>query len=211
MKIKVCGITRLEDLETLSRLGVEYAGLIFYERSPRYMGHQLAAADVKKTAPHLAKVGVFVNETLESVLDRVTGYGLQLVQLHGDETPEYCATLAQYVPVIKAFRIADTVSWDIMKPYTKVVDYFLFDTASKAGYGGTGHQFNWTVLDDYPFEVPFFLSGGIGASAVGALKSLRWPRLYAVDVNSRFETSPGIKDLNAVQAFITALSSTQNH
>lgn len=210
MKIKVCGITKLEDLETLSRLGADYAGLIFYERSPRYMGHLLQGADVKKTAPKLAKAGVFVNESLESVLDKVTGYGLQLVQLHGDESPGYCATLAQYVPVIKAFRIGDTVNWETMRPYAHTVDYFLFDTASKAAYGGTGHQFNWAVLDTYPFEVPFFLSGGIGAEEVGALRALRWPHLYAVDVNSRFETAPGVKDLSAVQAFIGALSSIQN-
>ncbi|HEY0272498.1 MAG TPA: phosphoribosylanthranilate isomerase [Chitinophaga sp.] len=210
MKIKVCGITRLEDLETLYRLGADYAGLIFYERSPRYMGHLLSALDVKRTAPRLPKVGVFVDEPLESVLEHVTGYGLQLVQLHGDETPEYCATLARYVPVIKAFRIAGAVNWDSLRPYAQAADYFLFDTGGKPAYGGTGQQFNWSVLDAYPFEVPFFLSGGIGAEAAGALKALRWRHLYAVDVNSRFETAPGMKDLNAVQAFIKALSPTQN-
>lgn len=202
MKVKVCGITRAEQLVALEQGGADYAGFIFYERSPRFMGNKLDARTVRETAANIKKVGVFVNAPLQQVLQIIKDYGLDAAQLHGDETPEYCSAVRQAAIVIKAFRIGDgkTVE-DVAIAYEGVCDYFLFDTAGKE-YGGNGQLFDWALLAQYPFKTPFFLSGGIGPAQAQALLELQLPGLYAVDVNSKFETLPGIKDMRQVQDFI---------
>jgi phosphoribosylanthranilate isomerase len=208
MKIKVCGITRREDLQQLVNYQVDYAGFIFYEKSPRFAGNKLDARTVRERQD-IRKVGVFVNAPLEQVLRTIADYGLDLVQLHGDETPAYCATLRTTLPVIKAFRIGENVEWEqLLAPYLEVTDYFLFDTAAGKAYGGTGKQFNWALLKTYPYTHPFFLSGGIGQEEVPGLLQLDMPALFAVDVNSRFEIQPGIKDMKKVQVFTDQIHST---
>ncbi|WP_343669658.1 phosphoribosylanthranilate isomerase [Chitinophaga sp.] len=204
MQLKVCGITRKEDLEKLVELGVHYAGFIFYEKSPRFVGNKLDARTVRETKGIL-KVGVFVNAPLEQVKQHISSYGLHLVQLHGDEDPAYCAALQSLVPVIRAFRIGEDVNWDALAAYVPVTNYFLFDTAAGKAYGGTGKLFNWELLSTYPFDHPFFLSGGIGPEQLEDLLAFEHPALFAADVNSKFETAPGVKDMNKVQQFSTKI------
>lgn len=204
MQLKVCGITRKEDLDKLVELGVHYAGFIFYEKSPRFVGNRLDARTVRETKGIL-KVGVFVNAPLEQVKQLIDSYGLHLVQLHGDEDPAYCAALQSLVPVIRAFRIGEDVNWDTLAAYVPVTNYFLFDTAAGKAYGGTGRLFNWELLHTYPFDHPFFLSGGIGPEQLEDLLAFEHPALFAADVNSKFETAPGVKDMVSVQQFSTKI------
>lgn len=202
MHVKVCGITRKEDLQRLIELGANYAGFIFYEKSPRFAGDKIDARTVRE-CDSILKAGVFVNAPLEQVQRIIADYGLNLVQLHGDETPEYCAALKVQLPVIKAFRIGDSINWATqVAPYLETTDYFMFDTDGGKAYGGTGKRFNWELLQTYPYNHPFFLSGGIGLEEAPELLQLCMPALFAVDVNSRFEIAPGVKDTAKVQLFI---------
>lgn len=203
MQLKVCGITKKDDLEKLAAYGVNYAGFIFYEKSPRFVGNKLDARTVREMKG-IRKVGVFVNAPLEQVKQLITSYGLDLVQLHGDEDPAYCAALQPLVPVIRAFRIGEDVNWEaLLADYLPVTDYFLFDTAAGKAYGGTGKLFNWELLQTYPYQHPYFLSGGIGPDQLDELLALEHPALFAADVNSKFETAPGVKDMDKVQQFST--------
>jgi len=205
MKIKVCGITRREDLLRLVECRVDYAGFIFYEKSPRFAGNKLDPRTIRETT-EIRKVGVFVDAPLEQVRRTITDYGLDMVQLHGDETPGYCASIN--IPVIKAFRVRSNISWDAIQPYIAVTDYFLFDTDAGNAYGGTGVKFNWELLHGYPYDHPFFLSGGIGPEQLTELLAFKHPALFAVDVNSKFETHPGVKDMGKVQLFTEQIQST---
>jgi phosphoribosylanthranilate isomerase len=186
---------------------VEFGGFIFYPKSPRYILKHLQPADLKNAkGQKINKVGVFVNETIEQVLKQVDDCGLYLVQLHGDESPKYCEKIADYVTVIKAFRIRndDDVLWKI-KDYQDIVDMFLFDTAG-ASFGGTGEKFDWTILKNLTIDKPFFLSGGIGPEDVASLQAFSESPvakdLFSIDINSKFETSPGIKNMDMVESFI---------
>ncbi|MBO9727733.1 MAG: phosphoribosylanthranilate isomerase [Chitinophaga sp.] len=208
MRIKVCGITKINDLQALVANSVDYAGFIFYEKSPRFAGNKIDARTVRETTG-IKKVGVFVNASLEQVQRTIADYALDLVQLHGDETPAYCATIRELVPVIKAFRIGDHVNWEAdLAPFVPVTDYFLFDTASVKGYGGTGERFNWELLATYPFDHPFFLSGGIGPDQAADFSEMPLPALFAVDVNSKFEDSPGVKNIALVESFVKQIHSS---
>jgi phosphoribosylanthranilate isomerase len=204
MQLKVCGITRKEDLDKLVELGVHYAGFIFYEKSPRFAGSKLDARTVRETKGIL-KVGVFVNAPLEQVKQLISSYGLHLVQLHGDEDPAYCAALQSLVPVIRAFRVGEDIDWATLEEFVPVTNYFLFDTAAGKAYGGTGKLFNWDLLNTYPYDHPFFLSGGIGPEQLDDLLAFEHPALFAADVNSKFETAPGVKDMDKVQQFSTGI------
>jgi phosphoribosylanthranilate isomerase len=204
MKIKVCGITDLLQLQELNKTGIDYAGLIFYAPSPRSVLKKLVAEEVKNLNVSLQKVGVFVNETAEQILKQVELFGLDVVQLHGDETPVFCNQISDHVKVIKAFRINEKhadIDW-LVKEYDEVCDYYLFDKASSVLYGGTGEKFKWEVLKTATIGKPFFLSGGISINEVDALKKFEHPFFYGIDINSRFETAPGIKDLNLVKEFV---------
>jgi phosphoribosylanthranilate isomerase len=208
MRIKVCGITRINDLQALIANSVDYAGFIFYEKSPRFAGNKIDARSVRETTG-IKKVGVFVNASQKQIQRTITDYALDLVQLHGDETPEFCAAIRKIIPVIKAFRIGDNVNWQTeLAPFIPVTDYFLFDTASVKGYGGTGEKFNWDLLKRYPFEQPFFLSGGITPEQGEELNELQLPMLFAADVNSKFEDSPGVKNMALVEHFVKQIHSS---
>jgi len=208
MNIKVCGITKREDLQQLVQYGVDYAGFIFYEKSPRFAAQKIDARTVRETTG-IKKVGVFVNAPLEQAKRTIADYGLDMVQLHGDETPAYCAALRGIVPVIKAFRVGENVNWEeLLGAYLPVTDYFLFDTEAGKAYGGTGKRFNWELLQTYPYQHPFYLSGGIGLEETAELLQLQLPALFAVDVNSRFETAPGVKDMDKVRLFKDQIHST---
>jgi phosphoribosylanthranilate isomerase len=212
MRIKVCGMTSAEQVLQLDNMGVEFAGFIFYPKSPRYVYKFMPRPEIKKIkGMGINKVGVFVNAPVEEVLQTVDDCGLYIVQLHGDETPKYCEKIANYVTVVKAFRLRedDNILWKV-KDYTDIADMFLFDTEG-AGYGGTGRKFDWNLLHGLNIGKPFFLSGGIEPDDTEKLKEfVKDPvakDLFSIDVNSKFETSPGIKDMEKLEKFITAVKS----
>lgn len=207
MRIKVCGMTHTEQVMQLDVMGVEFAGFIFYPKSPRYVFRHISRPEIKRIkGQHINKVGVFVNTPVDELLQTVDDCGLHLVQLHGDETPRYCEKVANYVGVIKAFRLREDeqVLWKI-KDYHDIVDMFLFDTGGN-NYGGTGKKFNWSVLEGLSIRKSFFLSGGIGPDDVEHIRSfVKDPvakDLFSLDVNSRFETIPGLKDMQALEKFV---------
>ncbi len=201
MKLKVCGITLLEQLKQLDELAVSYAGLIFYEQSTRCVIGKLSAEEVKPLQLSLKKTGVFVNANEDFIMDKVEAFGLDLVQLHGDETPGFCKLISDQVSVTKAFRITQNnqqnIDW-LIKPYEEYCDYYLFDTRRKGAYGGTGEMFDWKILNENKINKPFFLSGGIGVKDVEKIKAFEHPFFYCTDVNSRVEVSDGVKDMNAI-------------
>jgi phosphoribosylanthranilate isomerase len=208
MRVKVCGITQEDQLIKLPGTGATFAGLIFYPKSPRYVLRQMTTTQIKKEN-NVNKVGVFVNASVEEVLHMVDECRLHMVQLHGDETPRYCEKIADYISVVKAFRISDSdnIGWRI-KDYMDVCDMFMFDTEG-AGYGGTGKKFDWGKLRDVAVGKPYFLSGGIEPGDVEKLKEFsRLPEakgLFAIDINSKFEILPGVKDMEKIKKFIQQL------
>jgi len=203
MNIKVCGITEMKQLQQLDGLDIDFAGMIFYKESPRYAGDKLNARDVKKADFDLKKTGVFVNPEMIEVLDAIDEFGLEVVQLHGDETPEMCEDLSSEVEVIKAFRIKGDEDIDkLVAPYDAVCDYYLFDTGGlKESFGGSGQQFDWSILSKAKIEKPFFLSGGIGVDDAARVKAFKHPDMFGVDINSKFEVSPGVKDMKLLLQF----------
>lgn len=207
MNIKVCGITEMKQLQQLDGLDIDFAGLIFYPESPRYVGDKLNKKEVKKADFDLKKAGVFVNPEMIDVLDAIDDYGLEVVQLHGDESPEMCEDLSSEVEVIKAFRITGNEDIDkLVAPYDAVCDYYLFDTGGlKESFGGTGQQFDWNILSKAKIEKPFFLSGGIGVEDAAKVKAFKHPDLFGVDINSKFESAPGVKDMKLILQFKQAM------
>ena len=206
MQFKVCGITNLEQATALQVMGVNYIGFIFYPTSKRYVLENLSLTDLASFKPTgVKKVGVFVNETLEQLLEIVQAAGLDLVQLHGDETPAYCAAVRQKVATIKVFRVGAAVP--DFAAYEASVDYFLFDTDS-ALYGGTGQHFNWELIKGSTIPKPYFLSGGIGPNDIQGIQVMEKTKagksLLALDINSQFEITPGVKNLEKIKIFINA-------
>lgn len=209
MRIKVCGMTLPEQVYALDEMGVDFAGFIFYPKSPRYVGNKLPAEKMRKIRGHIAKVGVFVNEPYDDMMRTVEEYRLDMVQLHGDETPFFCEKVANYVTVVKAFRLADNdpIDW-IVRPFHDGTDMFMFDTMG-AGYGGTGKKFDWNVLKEASINKLFFLSGGIEPGDEESIKAfMKEPvaqKLFSIDINSKFEIAPGVKDVKKVKEFVEKL------
>lgn len=208
MRIKVCGMTQTEQVEELHNMGATFAGFIFYPKSPRYVFRHLTSAALKKINS-INKVGVFVNASADEVLHMVDECRLHMVQLHGDESPKYCERIADYVSVVKAFRLSDNDSIEWMtRPYMDVCDMFMFDTMG-AGYGGTGKKFDWNILKGSNIGKPFFLSGGIQPEDTAALKEFSHEQvskaLFAIDINSKFESAPGVKNMEKVGKFINEI------
>jgi phosphoribosylanthranilate isomerase len=206
MQIKVCGITNLEQATALQAMGVNYIGFIFYPASKRYVLEKLSLADLASFKPvGVKKVGVFVNEPLDQLLQIVASAGLDIVQLHGDETPAYCEAVRLKIATIKVFRVGAAVP--DFAAFEDAVDYFLFDTDS-ALYGGTGQHFNWELTKGSTIPKPFFLSGGIGPNDIQGIQVMEKTKagksLLALDVNSQFELAPGMKDLEKIKIFINA-------
>ena len=205
MRIKVCGMTLPEQAGALEEMGATLAGFIFYPKSPRFMGNKISPEKMKQIKGKIAKVGVFVNATYDELMKTVEAYRLDIVQLHGDETPKYCEKIADYISVIKAFRLSDNdnIEW-MVRPYQDVCDMFMFDTMG-SGYGGTGKKFNWEVLNQSSISKPFFLSGGIEPRDEERLKEFSEApaskNLFAIDINSRFEVTAGIKNMDKVKTF----------
>jgi phosphoribosylanthranilate isomerase len=207
MKIKVCGNTDLGQLKELNDLGIDFAGLIFYEHSPRYVLKKLPGSDVKELDLKIEKVGVFVNASEQEISKQVEDFALDIVQLQGDETASFCQRISDHVKVIKAFRVSDNdtnIDW-LVKEYVDVCDFYMFDKGSAGLYGGTGEKFNWNLLANSVIDKPFFLSGGISNTDVHALKNFQHPFFYGVDINSKFEKEPGIKDMKLIKRFVSDL------
>lgn len=202
MKLKVCGLMVDANIADIVALKPDYVGFNFYRPSKRFVGENFVMPDIPGT---IKKVGVFVNDTMKFVLDNQKKHKLDYVQLHGDESPEYCKDLVmRNVRLIKAFGVDEHFDFYILRKYRRFCDYFLFDYKSSA-YGGSGKQFDWSLLNNPELDFPFFLSGGIGPDSLNEITSLK-NKPYGLDVNSKFESSPGVKDVELVRNFIKAIN-----
>lgn len=208
MKIKVCGLRESDDVIALSNTGIDYMGFIFYEGSPRYARYSLEESTLKYVPKTTRKVGVFVNADTQEILETVGQFGLDMIQLHGEESPETCALVREQLPVLKAFRVDEVFDFETETgPYAACCDYFLFDAAGNA-YGGNGIRFGWELLTKYTLRVPFLVGGGIAPQHAHELMQLYHPQLLGCDINSRFEILPGKKDLRQVKTFVKSLKSS---
>ena len=222
IRLKVCGMKYQDNIEQVATLQPDYLGFIFYEKSAR----NFKANKIPDILNTINKTGVFVDADIDFVLKKTGTHNLQAVQLHGNESPEYCIKLKSRhseiiseshsnknlkevqannkLKLIKVFSIKDAFNFQVIKPYENVVDYFLFDTKGKLP-GGNGYTFNWNVLNNYPSTKPFFLSGGIGINEIEAIKQFRESKAskycYAIDVNSKFEIEPGLKNIKLLKEF----------
>lgn len=205
MIVKVCGMYRQENvLHLIQQAAPDLMGMIFYEKSPRFVEQEGANSSFFKALP-IRKVGVFVNADLPYILQKIEQYGLEFVQLHGDENLQFITDLraASPIKIIKVVRVGDTVDWQELKEFESSVDMFLFDTQTEK-FGGSGKQFNWSILDRYPLSRDFILSGGVNSDSLGTIQVLavKMPRLVGVDINSKFESQPGIKDIEKIKSFV---------
>ena len=200
IKIKICGLRDQENTRAVADLNPDYMGFIFWSKSSRFV--DTATPSLPNS---IKKTGVFVDETPSVIRKQIENHKLNALQLHGNETPEICAVLKETgTEVIKAFSVGASFNFKNLEPYLPTCDFFLFDTKGPLP-GGNGYRFNWSLLADYPFDKPFFLSGGIGLEYLPALKRIAKEALplYAIDVNSKFETAPGHKDLQTLKEFKT--------
>lgn len=205
--VKVCGMREAENIREVEALGIDLMGFIFWPKSSRYVSERPAYLPT-----NCKRVGVFVDEDIETVKRIADDYALDYIQLHGHELADYCAQLRGF-KLIKAFNIATTEDFKQTEPYTGIVDYFLFDTKGKS-VGGNGEKFDWSVLSAYDGNTPFLLSGGIGPDDAEVLTShfspLTSKKCVGIDLNSRFEIAPGLKDINKLKDFLNALNNEQD-
>ncbi|MCJ7465799.1 MAG: phosphoribosylanthranilate isomerase [Maribacter sp.] len=208
MKLKVCGM-KYNTLEVAAERP-DYLGFIFWRSSPRYFDGPMPELDAK-----INKVGVFVDAPIPEVIEKTRRFHLQAIQLHGNESPAYCKQVSNeldhaQIParIIKVFPIRGKFNFDALKDYEKVCDYYLFDSKGKLP-GGNGYAFDWRILKDYPSTKPYFLSGGIGLDAIASIESFfkrsESKYCYAIDLNSKFEEKPGLKDTKKLKEFKDAL------
>jgi len=206
MKLKVCGMKYQDNITEVAKLRPDYLGFIFYEGSPRNFN-----GVIPNISNEIKKVGVFVDASHEKVIEKIKRYNLKAIQLHGKESPEYCATLKNTfnaLEIIKVFSIRDHFDFELLKPYETVCDYYLFDTKGELP-GGNGYTFDWNILSNYPSSKPFFLSGGIGVDQIESIQTFLQNKISnlcnAIDVNSRFELEPGLKDPLKIKEFKSQL------
>jgi phosphoribosylanthranilate isomerase len=193
LKIKVCGMRESQNMLELAELQPDFMGLIFYEKSPRFVENEANLEFIKNLI--LKKVGVFVNTGIEEIHYKIEAYNLDYVQLHGNESPDFCKQLRKLgVGIFKAFSIDNLFDFGKTEAFEENVDYFLFDTKGD-GYGGHGKSFDWKLLKKYNQKVPFLLAGGVSLDNIDAVLELKDLNLAGVDINSKFETSPGLKDI----------------
>lgn len=202
MKLKVCGMRDLDNCQRLiAEVQPDWMGIILYPPSPRYVPQHMAA---NIHGLMVEKVGVFVNESLENIEKSIADFGLSALQFHGAEAPEFVENVKNEtgLEILKVISVKDKINWTLLEEYLPCTDYFLFDTYTKQ-HGGSGKQFNWNLLEDYPFEIPFLLSGGIGPDDASTLKQVKskLPKMAGVDINSGFELSPGLKEIEKINEF----------
>jgi phosphoribosylanthranilate isomerase len=203
MKIKVCGMKYKENIEQVVSLRPDFMGFIFHDSSKRYV-----TEDFQMPASHteIKKVGVFVNADADYIIDKINKYNLDCIQLHGSEQPYFCRQMQRITCIIKAFGIDEHFDFHTLEAYKDTCNYFLFDTKTPA-HGGSGQQFDWQLLKKYHYNVPFFLSGGLDLRQIPEIKdlALTYPLLVGIDVNSRFEIGPGMKDIDKLHELIHAI------
>ncbi len=215
MKLKICGMKYQENIEAVAALKPDYLGFIFYENSPRNF-----EGEIPKLPSAIKKVGVFVDASVDFIVEKVKQYDFKAIQLHGNETPRFCQDLQGFknlegldLELWKVFSIKDQFDFNRLQPYEGIVDYFLFDTKGKEK-GGNGYTFDWSVLKGYPSSTPFILSGGIGLDEIEAIESFKKrpesKYLHAIDVNSKFESEPGVKSIEKLKKMISNLEGFKN-
>jgi phosphoribosylanthranilate isomerase len=205
MNVKVCGLRDADNLKEVAALNPDFVGFIFYDKSPRFVGEELDVEAVRSLPRWIRKVGVFVNASPESIIRNVKKYDLQYVQLHGTETPDFCKSLRMRgINIIKAFRVDESFNFSMLNNYKLQCDFFLFDAKGDQP-GGNGVKFDWSLLNRYDNEKPFFISGGIGLDNLSDVEQIRHLKLYGVDVNSQVEVSPGVKNVEKVKELIGRL------
>ena len=198
MIVKVCGMRDAENIRQLETLGIDWMGMIFWPKSKRHV-----SMPPVYLPQHVRKVGVFVDASLDAIRQHVEDYQLDIIQLHGQESTETLKALKP-LTLIKAFNIATPEDLQKTVAYEGLADYFLFDTKGES-VGGNGEKFDWSVLDSYQGETPFLLSGGIGPEDAQDVESFRHPKCIGIDLNSRFETEPGLKDITKLKQFLEAI------
>ncbi|MEX2513676.1 MAG: phosphoribosylanthranilate isomerase [Cyclobacteriaceae bacterium] len=213
MIIKVCGMADPDNIRGLLDLGIiDWVGMIFYPPSKRYLP-SFGFPPEDYLSINIPKVGVFVNAELKNIAEKVKLYGLQKVQLHGDESVDFVKEVKDQlgVEVIKVFRVGAHWDWKVLLPYENWVDRFLFDTDGPT-YGGTGSRFNWEILKDYKLNKPFLLSGGIDKDSIAALMECyrKTPAMEGIDINSKFEFQPGKKNLEMINQFASQIKAALN-
>ena len=199
MIIKVCGMREAENIREVEALGIDWMGFIFWPKSSRYVSERPAYLPTK-----CKRVGVFVDEDAEKIKKTAEDYDLDYIQLHGSESPDFIHALrvnGGFAAVIKAFNIATAADLEATKTYEGIVDYFLFDTKGKS-VGGNGEKFDWSVLEAYHGDTPFLLSGGIGPDDAERVKAFNHSKCIGIDLNSRFELSPALKDIEKNKSFL---------
>jgi phosphoribosylanthranilate isomerase len=202
MIVKICGMGDKERMHQLATMPIDMLGFIFYSKSPRYVIGKIDPDEIAKLPEHIQKVGVFVNTSKEQILELANIYHLTTFQLHGIETSELCSELkSEGFNIIKAFNLNYENDYKAYAPYC---EYFLFDTPSEQ-HGGTGQKFDWGLLKNYTGSTPFLLSGGIGPEDIEAIKKIDHPQFIGIDINSKFEIEPGVKDIPLLEAFFEAL------
>jgi phosphoribosylanthranilate isomerase len=194
VKIKICGLKEAGNIAAVAALSPDYMGFICYGLSPRFIA-ALPPSVFDALPSAIYKTAVFVNESAELIHSLIGEYEFNAVQLHGEETPAFANSFRNKVQVFKAFGVDDSFDFEQLKPYAGNVDYFMFDTKTQ-GYGGSGKTFNWDLLQKYDGDVPFFICGGISLDNLEKIKQIKHPQFYGVDLNSRFETEPGLKDID---------------
>ena len=204
LKLKVCGMRDPENILEVANIAPDFMGFIFYDRSPRYVGDNFKMPEFSEVTK---KVGVFVNESTDVMIDTSNKFRLDFLQLHGHESVDQCRELKRAgVGIIKVFSMDNQTDLDLTLPFASVADYFLFDTRGKY-YGGNSTTFDWGILNQYHGEVPFFLSGGITPEHIEEVKQIGHSQLWAIDVNSGVEIRPAFKDVEKVKAIRTTLNS----
>ena len=197
LKLKVCGMRNRENIIALSKVKPEFIGFIFHEKSSRNISDNL----IQNTTDSIIRVGVFVDENIDFILDKIKLHNLNCVQLHGKESTEFCAEIKKLgIDVIKAFNISEQFNFSTLKNYEETCNFFLFDAAGKNA-GGNGIVFNWDLISNYTGRTPFLLSGGIDETMTKTIKELKHPLLVGVDINSGFEIKPAVKNITAIKKF----------
>lgn len=202
MKVKICGLNNQDNISQLLGTGLDFMGFIFYEKSKRSVPQGNLNEVFANSISEVKKVGVFVNDSLDAIMEATKNYQLDYVQLHGEESPAFCAKVKEGgSKVIKAISVSNELPIKDLESYEAFVDFFLFDTSGK-DRGGNGTKFNWQILTKYKLETPFLLAGGISMEDAFEIKKMNINGLYGVDLNSKFELEPGVKDINKVKQFI---------
>ncbi|HUX59140.1 MAG TPA: phosphoribosylanthranilate isomerase [Bacteroidales bacterium] len=201
IRIKVCGMKDPLNVKEIAQANLHYLGFIFFPGSPRYVGADPNKALFENIPSGIQGIGVFVNEDTNKVINIAQHTDLEMIQLHGGESPDYCQKLRSAgLVIIKAFNVTEDFNFESIRLFMPGCDYFLFDTKSKK-YGGSSKKFNWDKLLEYNLDKPFFLSGGIGPEDSAILKNVTNRGFFAIDINSRFEISPGQKDVRLINTF----------